>query len=126
MLSVGARGGVAARGGVGALGGVGARGGVAAWGGVGALGCVAAREDVGTLGGVGARDGVCALYRRISGVSSSSSLSSVKPTTTLRHFWLLSSSLIFKRPPVPRGPVDFFFWEGPSDVRHFQATFLVT
>jgi hypothetical protein len=41
--------------------------------------------------------GVCALYRHISGVSSSSSLS-VKPAMTLHHFWLPSSSSIFKGP----------------------------
>jgi hypothetical protein len=54
---------------------------------------------VGTLGGVGVRGAFCALSRRASGVSSSSSSSSVKPATTLRHFRLLSSSLIIKGPP---------------------------
>jgi hypothetical protein len=27
--------------------------------------------------------------------------------------------------PVPRGPMDVFFWEGPSNAGHFLATFLV-
>jgi hypothetical protein len=46
------------------------------------------------------RGDVCALCRCISDVSSSSS---VKPATTLRHLWLLSSSSIFKRPPCLGG-----------------------
>jgi hypothetical protein len=79
---------------------------------------------VGALGGVGAWGGVCVLYRCTSGVSSSSS-SSIKLATTLRHFRLLSSSSIFKRPLMPRGPVDVFLREGPSDVGRFPTTFLV-
>jgi hypothetical protein len=34
---------------------------------------------------------------------------SVKPTTTLRRFRLLSSSSMIKEPPVPRGSMDFLF-----------------
>jgi hypothetical protein len=120
LSGVGAQGGfgvlgvVAARGSVGALGDVDANGGVAAWGGMGAL------------GGIGTRGSVCVLYRRTSGISSSfSSSSSIKLAMTLHHFWLLSSSSIFKWPLVPKGSVDVFFQEGPSDVGPFLATFLV-
>jgi hypothetical protein len=28
--------------------------------------------------------------------------------------------------PMPRGPEDFFFWEGPSYARHFLAAILIT
>jgi hypothetical protein len=80
---------------------------------------------VGAVGGIDTRGGVCALCRRISSVSSSSS-SSVKPAMTLRHFRLLSSSSIFRRPPVPTGLADFFFWEGLSNAGRFSAAFLIT
>jgi hypothetical protein len=105
-------GGVGALSGISARVGVGALGGVAAQGGVGARGSVAARRGVGAFGGVGIRGGVCILYQCTSGVpssSSSSSSSSIKPAMTLRHFRLLSSSSIFKRPFVPRGLVVVFF-----------------
>jgi hypothetical protein len=93
-----ARGGVSAQGGVATQGSVDALGGVAAWGGVGAL------------GSVGVRGALCALCRRASGISSSSSSSSlVKPAMTLCHFWLLSSSSMIKGPPMPRGSMDFPF-----------------
>jgi hypothetical protein len=124
MLGVAIWAGVVTWGGVGTLGGVAARGGLAARGSVAARGGVTARGVVGTLGGVSARGDVYALCRRISGVSSSSS--SVKLATTLRHFWLLSSSSMIKGPPVPKGPADFFYWEGPSAVGRFLATFLIT
>jgi hypothetical protein len=108
VLNIGAQDGVATRGSVNALSSVDARGGVAAQGSVGALGSVSARGaiaawgGVGALGGVGVRGGVCTLCWCINGVSSSSSLS-VKPSMTLRHFQLLSSSSIFKRPPCLGG-----------------------
>jgi hypothetical protein len=102
-------GGVGALSGISARVGVGALGGVAAQGGVSARGSVAARGGVGAFGGVGIRGGVCILYQCTSGVPSSSSSSSVKPAMTLRHFRLLSSSSIFKRPFVPRGLVVVFF-----------------
>jgi hypothetical protein len=44
------------------------------------------------------RGGVCAVHQRVSGVSSSSSLSD-KPAMTLRRFQLLSSSSMIKGPP---------------------------
>jgi hypothetical protein len=97
-----------------ARGGVGALGGITAWGGVGAL------------GGIGARGDVRALCRCVSGISSSSSSSSVKLAMTLRHFWLLSLSSMIKGPPVPRGSVDFLFWEGPSAAECFPVAFLIT
>jgi hypothetical protein len=68
------------------------------------------------------RGNVCALCQCISSISS---FLSVKPAMTLRHFRLLPSSSIFKRPPVPRELADFF-WEGPSDAGRFPAAFLVT
>jgi hypothetical protein len=91
----------------------------------GALGEVAARGGVGALDGVGMRGAPCALCQRARGTSSSSSSSSVKPATTLRRFRLLSSSSIISGPPVPRGSVDFLFWEGPSGAGRFPAAFLV-
>jgi hypothetical protein len=96
-------GGVAARGGVCALGGISARGGVGDLDGIGARGGAAAWGGVGALGGVGVWGSVCILCRRTSGISSSTSSSSVKPAMTLHHFQLLSSSSIFKRPPCLRG-----------------------
>jgi hypothetical protein len=85
-----ARGGVGALGGVAAWGGVGTFGGVAARGGVGALGGITARGGMGALGGVDMRCAPCALCQHASGISSSSSSPSLKPTTTLCRFWLLS------------------------------------
>jgi hypothetical protein len=80
----------------------------------------------GCLGGIGAQGAPCTLYWRASGISSSSSSSlSVRPATTLRHFWLLSSSSIINGPLVPRGSVDFLFLEGPSSAGRFPAAFLV-
>jgi hypothetical protein len=92
---------------------------------VSALGGIAAWGGVGVLGGVGARGALCALCRCASGVSSSSSSSLIKPAITLGRFWLLSSSSMIKGPPVPRGSVDFLFWEGPSIAGRFPAAFLV-
>jgi hypothetical protein len=126
MFGVGALGGIAAQGGVAARGDVGALGGVSAQGGVGTLGGVVARGGVGTLGGVGTWGVLCALYRRASGISSFSSSSLVKLAMTLCCFQLLSSLSIIKGPSVPRGSVDFLFWEGPSTAGRFLTAFLVT
>jgi hypothetical protein len=65
---------------------MGALGGVAARGGMGAIGVIAAQGSVGALGGVSMQGAPCALYRRASGISSSSSSLSLKATMTLRCF----------------------------------------
>lgn len=110
--------------------------GVAAREGVGTLGGVDAHDDdddrdsVGVRGGVSAHGGigvwgdVRVLCLCTSGSSSASSLSSVRSVMTLCHFWLLSSSLMFKGPPVPTGPEAFLSQDGPSDMECFPITFL--